>query len=710
MPEDKVNILIVDDHPENLVALEALLTDPGQELIRAHSGLEALRLMLHQEFALILLDVDMPVINGFETAEFIRMREKTRHTPIIFLTAVNKAEQHVFQGYSVGAVDYLTKPFIPEVLRSKVAAFVELHRKTEEVKRQAQLLQRVVQELKGSNEEIKGLNSELQSQRDFMAAVLDTADSIIVVLDAEENIIRASRAFERILGYSQDEVTGRPLTQYFVTSETGMKTPEGECYCQAKDGSQRLIAWSRTPLRGRKGTKDHLVFTGNDITERRRAEREREQFIRAEAARVEAEAAGRRAVFLSEASRMLASTLDYEATLTNVSRLAIPDFAECCFVMLIDESGGIGPALVAHQDAEKEKLIRQLVFRPEDRQLNQIPLMRVLRTGKSELLSDVTEENLRLTVRDEEQFEILNEVGCRSAVMVPLQDRHTVFGAIGFVSNTPGRYGSSELLFAEELGRRVSLALENARLFSQAQEANRAKDEFLATLSHELRTPLNAILGWTQIIKAKRLDEVLVTRAFEAVERNAKAQAELIEDMLDLSRIITGRLRLELGPVELGIALEGAMETVRPAAVIKGVKLEPSVDPYCGTISGDLHRLQQIVWNLLSNAVKFTPPGGIVRIVLARCGENVRLTVTDTGKGITPQFLPYVFDRFRQAEAMINRTSSGLGLGLSIARHLVELHGGVIEASSEGEGKGATFTVTFPIREAATVAVQQNAS
>jgi signal transduction histidine kinase len=262
------------------------------------------------------------------------------------------------------------------------------------------------------------------------------------------------------------------------------------------------------------------------------------------------------------------------------------------------------------------------------------------------------------------------------------------------------------LIFAQDLARRISLALENARLYREAQEANRAKDEFLATLSHELRTPLNAILGWIQILRSKHLDEVTTARAFEAIERNAKAQAELIEDMLDVSRIITGRLRLELQRVRLSEAVDAALDSVRPAADAKGVRLEYDMTPDAGYIAGDQHRLQQIVWNLLSNAVKFTPASGVVRIKLEYSGIEAKLTVSDTGRGISKQFLPYVFDRFRQAETMVSRTAGGLGLGLSIARHLVELHGGIIEASSEGEGRGATFTVTFPVREMITAAVQ----
>jgi signal transduction histidine kinase len=395
--------------------------------------------------------------------------------------------------------------------------------------------------------------------------------------------------------------------------------------------------------------------------------------------------------------------------LINISRLAIPTFADWCFVYLALQGHEISSALIAHVDPEKEYLAHQVDIRPEDLSSDTLPVLRVFQTGTPELFDDISEEELRNAVGDDQKFEALRQLGLRSAVVVPIPGRHSVLGVIGFASRKAERYTSTELSFAQDLARRISLALENARLYREAQEANRAKDEFLAILSHELRTPLNAILGWTQILQAKRLDEVTTGRAFEAIERNAKAQAELIEDMLDVSRIITGRLRLEFQPVNLPEAVEAALDSVRPTAEAKGVRLESELELHGGAISGDPRRLQQIVWNLLSNAVKFTPASGLVRVKLEYTESEARLTVSDTGKGISPSFLPFVFDRFRQAETMINRTASGLGLGLSIARHLVELHGGMIEASSEGEGRGATFTVTFPLRENTTAAIQ-NAS
>ncbi|HXE79117.1 MAG TPA: CHASE domain-containing protein [Vicinamibacterales bacterium] len=244
------------------------------------------------------------------------------------------------------------------------------------------------------------------------------------------------------------------------------------------------------------------------------------------------------------------------------------------------------------------------------------------------------------------------------------------------------------------------IARDLQRSEEELKVASRAKDEFLATLSHELRTPLNAILGWTRMLRLGHLDEEKRTTALEVIERNARAQVQLIEDLLDVSRIITGKLRLEMRTVAVNPIIEEAINTVRPSVEAKGVKLVWRTDPDVGLILAAPDRLQQIIWNLLSNAIKFTPSGGLVELRASRSGDVVRLVVRDTGVGINPAFLPHVFERFRQADSTTTRSHSGVGLGLAIVRHLVELHGGTISASSEGEGKGATFTVTFPSRKA----------
>lgn len=238
----------------------------------------------------------------------------------------------------------------------------------------------------------------------------------------------------------------------------------------------------------------------------------------------------------------------------------------------------------------------------------------------------------------------------------------------------------------------------------RAEEANSLKDEFLATVSHELRTPLMAVLGWAHLLRSNNLDEVGQRRALETIERNARAQQQLIEDLLDVSRIITGKLRLDVRPVVPTTFIAAAVESVRPAADAKEIQLDILSDPNIAPLSGDAGRLQQVVWNLLSNAIKFTPRGGRVRLEVVRTSSHVEISVADSGQGIRPDFLPYVFERFRQADMKTTRAHGGLGLGLAIVRQLVELHGGTVKVMSEGEGKGATFVVKLPV-----LPIQQNA-
>ena len=253
----------------------------------------------------------------------------------------------------------------------------------------------------------------------------------------------------------------------------------------------------------------------------------------------------------------------------------------------------------------------------------------------------------------------------------------------------------SELQRSEEARGQLLLRAERAR--AEAEAANRIKDEFLATLSHELRTPLTSLLGWSSVLREGKRDQKILTQGLDAIDRNARVQAQLIDDLLDVSRIVSGKLNLDVRPLDIASVARAAINVVQPAADAKGITIDYHAEPGVGAISADSARLHQIVWNLLSNAVKFTPQGGKICVRVEQCGSDACVTVKDTGQGIEAEFLPRVFDRFRQADSSTTRSFGGLGLGLAIVRHLVELHGGTVSAHSDGVGKGATFTATFPL-------------
>jgi signal transduction histidine kinase/CheY-like chemotaxis protein len=286
----------------------------------------------------------------------------------------------------------------------------------------------------------------------------------------------------------------------------------------------------------------------------------------------------------------------------------------------------------------------------------------------------------------------------RSYLAVPVKaSSGNVLGGLFFGHSTPGVFTEQHEQLVTGIAAWASVALENARLYRSAREADRLKDEFLAVLSHELRTPLNAIVGYARLLRGGILSGEKAARGLETLERNATSLTQIVEDVLDISRIVSGKIRLDVQPVELALVVHNAIATVQPAADAKGVRLQTIIDPRVGPVSGDPDRLQQVLWNLLSNAVKFTPKNGRVQIRVERVNSHIEIVVSDTGVGIRADFLPHVFERFRQADAGLNRQTAGLGLGLSIARHIVEMHGGSVHVASDGEEKGATFRVRLPL-------------
>jgi len=443
------------------------------------------------------------------------------------------------------------------------------------------------------------------------------------------------------------------------------------------DGEYRWLLASGAPLFAA-GVFGGHIGSCVDVTDRRRAE---------EASR-----------FLAEASNALASSLDYQTTLSAVARLAVPQIADWCAVDMFDPDGTLERLAVVHADPDKVELARGLGRRYSMALDAGSGVSHVLGGGLPELVSEITDELLAEMAGDAEHLEILRGLGLKSYIIVPLVARGRMLGALTLMSAESGRrYGMSDLVFAENLAGRAALAVDNARLYREAHELNRMKDEFLATLSHELRTPLNAIVGWAHLLRDGRLDEETTQRAVETIHRNARSQSQLIADILDVSRIVTGKLRLDLRPVELAPIVEAAVDTMRPTAEAKGVGLEAQIEDTPAQVSGDVDRLQQVVWNLLSNAIKFTPLGGTVKVRLVRERGHSAILVEDNGVGMPAELIPRVFERFLQGDSTSTRAHGGLGLGLAIVRHIVELHGGTVEASSRGPGLGATFKVSLPV-------------
>jgi PAS domain S-box-containing protein len=417
------------------------------------------------------------------------------------------------------------------------------------------------------------------------------------------------------------------------------------------------------------------------------------------AARAAADHSRRRASFLAEAGSVMSASLDYHDTLKAVAQLAVPAVADWCAVDMVDGRGGLERLAVAHVDPEKVALARQLQERYPADPGAPGGIHHVIRTGKASFMTRIPPARLEAVARDDEHRRIIRELNLHSYMCVPLMAQDKAFGAITFVSAESGReYSEDDVRFAQDLAVRASLAVENSRAYARVREVSRLKDEFLATLSHELRTPLNAVLGYARMLRMGTLGPEKSGPALEVLERNAVALKQIIEDVLDVSRIVSGRMRLDVEAVDLPSVLHEATASVMPAAAAKGVQVETVIESLDTRVSGDPGRLQQVVWNLMSNAIKFTPKGGRVQLRLSRVNSHIEIAVTDTGIGIAPDFLPFVFEPFRQADATFSREHGGLGLGLGIAKQLAELHGGGIFARSEGTGRGSTFLVTLPLK------------
>jgi PAS domain S-box-containing protein len=461
--------------------------------------------------------------------------------------------------------------------------------------------------------------------------------------------IEINPAFEKLTGIPAEEaLRGKPISQLVPNFEErwyqlyGNVALTGES-ARFVEGSEAMGRWfdvNAFRIGEQKGSKVAVLF--NNITDRKQAELERETLLK------ELETERSKLAYLFTKAPAFVATLQGP---NHVFELTNP-----AYLQLIGHRNVIG------------KSVREALPEVEGQ-------------GFFEILDNVFQTGEAFTGR-ELPVQLQWEPG------KPLENRFVnfVYQPIFKENGTVSGIFAHGIDISEQVQARQS-----------AEDANRAKDEFLATLSHELRTPLNAILGWSMMLNDRGLEEAAHRRAIETIQRNARIQAQLIDDILDVSRIISGKMKLEAQPLELSLVIEAALDSVLPAAQAKGIRLQRVLDSGSSMISGDRNRLQQIVWNLLSNAVKFTPKGGRVQIRLERVNSHIEIIVTDTGIGISPKVMPFIFDRFRQADSATTRQHGGLGLGLAIARHLVEMHGGTVEAESKGEGQGTTFTVKLPL-------------
>jgi PAS domain S-box-containing protein len=526
-----------------------------------------------------------------------------------------------------------------------------------------------------------------------LARVVDSSDDAIISKDLNGIITSWNPAAQRMFGYTEEEAVGRSIRMIIPDElqqeedvvlakiRAGEKIDHYETVRQRRDGTRLNISLTVSPIRNERGEIVGASKIARDISERTRLLR---------AAREHAANAEK----LGEVGALVASTLDREAVLQKVTDIATElttaEFG-AFFYNIVHSETGDAYMLYTLSGAPKDAFARF----PHPRATGLFAP--TFHGGGTVRLDDVTADP-RYGKNPPYKGIPPGHLAVRSYLAVPVKGvRGNVIGGLFFAHSRVGVFTDQHERLAEGIASWASVALENARLFEEAQAANRMKDEFLAVLSHELRTPLNAIVGYARLLRSGMLPQDKAERGLETLERNATWLTRIVEDVLDVSRIITGKIRLDVQPVEFPIIIDNAVQTFQPAADAKGVRLQTLVDPQVGPVSGDPARLQQVVWNLVSNAVKFTPRGGRVQVRLEAVNSHVEVVVSDTGAGIRPDFLPFVFERFRQAEAGTTRKTGGLGLGLAIVRHIVEMHGGTVDASSPGEGLGATFRVRLPL-------------
>jgi PAS domain S-box-containing protein len=546
-----------------------------------------------------------------------------------------------------------------------------------------------------------------------LAAIVESSDDAIISKTLDGIITTWNEGAERMFGYTPEEVIGKPITILMTPDRLGEETQilerlkrgerieHYETVRIRKDGTPLNVSLSVSPIRGAGGALVGASKIARDITARKRME----EALRDESRILE---------LLNETGSMIASQLDLNMLVQSVTDAAtqLSGARFGAFFHNVVNPQGESFVLYTLSGAPREALERFGLPR-------NTPLFEPTFRGQSVVRSaDITQDPRYGTMMPHHGMPH-GHLPVRSYLAVPVVSRSgQVIGALFFGHPEPGIFTDRTERIVGGVAAQAAVAIDNARLYDhikraaqereQLLEAERAaraeaervglmKDEFLATLSHELRTPLNAILGWSQILRSRGHENEELAEGLSVIERNTRVQTQLIEDLLDMSRIISGKIRLDVQQVDLQDVVKAAVASVRHSAEAKTIRLQTVLDPLAGPVRGDPGRLQQCFWNLLSNAIKFTPRGGRVQVGLERVNSHLEVSVVDSGEGIKPEFLPHIFERFRQADASTTRRHGGLGLGLSIVKHLVELHGGQVRAKSAGQGAGATFCIELPL-------------
>jgi PAS domain S-box-containing protein len=542
-------------------------------------------------------------------------------------------------------------------------------------------------------------SEQLYKSERQLRLVTDAIPALVSYVDSERRFRFHNRAYEDWFRLHEGEAAGHHLTDvigkrnyltlrpYLDRAFFGQPV-HAEDTIQMESGRMIPVSMNFIPEFSRRGSVRGVITLINDISERKRNEE--------------------KSLFLAELGSVLGSSLEVDGTLSRLGPLLTPALADWCLIDLFID-GRLQRVTAVSADPQTVEFIDQVKSRFPFQTDGTNGAAKAFRKGQ---VIVETDRNAMSSLNPQEfarnKCEIVDLLGGHSAIYAPLMARDRVLGVMTLVMSKADRaFDDKALDFIMDIARRSALALDNAQLYRESNQINRAKDEFLATLSHELRTPMNVILGWLELINEGQLDEDSFQQALSTLNRNARVQLQLINDLLDISRIISGKLALNLQTLDLGSVVKNTVEGFTLAAKAKGIEITTRIDCEGSRLKGDPDRLNQVLWNLISNALKFTPQNGRIDVSLNRTDKALEIQVTDSGQGIDPDFLPYIFDRFRQEDGSSTRSQGGLGLGLSIVRYLIELHGGTISAHSEGRNMGATFTIRLPAESEVRVAVRE---